>query len=474
MNKKYLLLVFGLWGIVMPAFSQEEVDLGDAFRLLQTWLDAEKDYEKLPGISIGIVRDQELLWSEGFGLADVASGNAAVPSTIYSICSISKLFTAISIMQLRDQGKLSLEDEVSDLLPWFTIRQAHEHSGPITIRSLLTHSSGLPRQSNYPYWTGPDFDFPSMDEIRAQMDSLETLYPASTYFQYSNFGLAILGAVVEAASGMSYEDYVQKNILEVLELGDTRPFFPDELMKGQMATGYSALTREGTRYELDPFFTEGITAAAGFTSTVEDLSRFASWQFRLLETDNTEILKSATLREMQRVHWMDPDWQTSWGLGFSVRKQGNQTVVGHGGSCPGYRTQLALTPKNKMAYVIMFNATDVNTGQYTNALMAVIEKALDAKRSNSEGVDLEDYTGTYNAQPWGSEEVVLPWYGKLAVMGLPTSNPAYFTQLKHIEGDTFRRIRGDGELGETITFERNGSGKVVKMWQHSNYAEKLK
>ncbi len=466
-------LLFLFLVLYRPAFSQDRPDLNDAFRLLETWLDAQKDYERLPGISVAIVKDQELLWGEGFGMADVATGNPASPETIYSICSISKLFTAIGIMQLRDAGKLSLEDEIVQILPWFTIRQAYEDSSPITIRGVLTHSAGLPRQSNFPYWTGPEFDFPEMEDIKAQMDSLETLYPASTYFQYSNFGLSILGAVIEAVSGMSYEDYVQKNILDELQLDDTRPYMPADLLQQQLATGYSAVTRSGTRYAIDPFFTKGVTAAAGFTSTVEDLAKFASWQFRLLETGGTEILKASTLREMQNVHWIDPDWQTTWGLGFSVRKQGDQTVVGHGGSCPGYRTQLALTPKNKMAYVVMFNATDINTGQYTNALMGVIGKALDDKKTSLANVNLEDYAGSYSAQPWGSEEVILPWYGNLAVLSLPTDNPSGFSQLKHISGDTFRRIRSDGALGETVIFERNKEGKVIRSWQHSNYSEKL-
>jgi CubicO group peptidase (beta-lactamase class C family) len=175
-------------------------------------------------------------------------------------------------MQLRDAGKLSLEDEVSKHLSWFTIKQKYEDSGPITIRSLLTHSAGLPRQSNFPYWREP-FDFPTIEQIKAQIDGMETLYPASTYFQYSNFGMSILGAVIEEVSGESFNEYVEKNILEVLDLKDTRPYMPKELLKGQLATGYSALDRSGDRREVDLFFTDGVTAAAGFTSTVEDLAK---------------------------------------------------------------------------------------------------------------------------------------------------------------------------------------------------------
>ncbi len=455
--------------------AQETSNLKDAYRLLETWLDAQKDYEKLPGIAVGIVKDQDLLWGAGFGYTDLGNKQPSQTNTIYSICSISKLFTSISIMQLRDAGKLSLEDKISDILPWFTIQQKYEDSGPITVRSLLTHSAGLPRQSNYPYWTGPDFNFPSIEEIKAQMNDLETLYPASTFFQYSNFGMSILGAVVAELSGMSFEDYVNKNILEVLDLNDTRPSMPKELLKGQLATGYGALDRVGGRKELDLFYTKGVTAAAGFTSTVEDLAKFASWQFRLLENGGEEILKSSTLKEMQRVHWMEPNWKLAWGLGFTVRQNNGQTVVGHGGSCPGFRTQLSLTPKKKMAYIVMVNAGGVNTGRFIEGMSSVISKALDADYQEiPDGMNLEDYAGTYNAQPWSSETVILPWYGDLAVLRLPSSNPSSFMLLKHIEGDTFQRKRSDGELGEKVVFERDANGKVTKMWQHQNYSAKLK
>jgi CubicO group peptidase (beta-lactamase class C family) len=474
MNKNHLLFFLMLLFAFNVGVAQEAPDLEDAKRLLQTWLEAQKDYEQLPGIAVAVVNDQDLLWKEGFGLADVEQKNTTQTNTIYSICSISKLFTAISIMQLRDAGKLSLEDEVSKHLSWFTIKQKYEDSGPITIRSLLTHSAGLPRQSNFPYWREP-FDFPTIEQIKAQIDGMETLYPASTYFQYSNFGMSILGAVIEEVSGESFNEYVEKNILEVLDLKDTRPYMPKELLKGQLATGYSALDRSGDRREVDLFFTDGVTAAAGFTSTVEDLAKFASWQFRLLENGGEEILRSSTLKEMQRVHWMDPDWELAWGLGFTVRQHDGETVVGHGGSCPGYRTQLSLTPKKKLAFVVMVNASGVNTGKYLYGMSDVIGKALDAEMAEiPEGLNLEDYAGTYNAQPWGSETVILPWYGDLAVMGLPSNNPSSFSILKHVEGDTFRRKRDDGELGETVVFERDDDGKVIKMWQHQNYSLKMK
>src|SRR5690606_36369395 len=148
-------------------------------------------------LSVGVVKDQELIWSKAYGHSNVEEGVETTTKTIYSICSISKLFTSIAIMNLYEEGKLRLDDELSSLLPDFNIQQRFEHSGPITIRGLLTHSSGLPRESNAAYWTGPDFPFPSAEEVKNELANQETLYTASTYFQYSNLGMSLLGEVIE-------------------------------------------------------------------------------------------------------------------------------------------------------------------------------------------------------------------------------------------------------------------------------------
>ena len=170
---------------------------------------------------------------------------------------------------------------------------------------------------------------------------------------------------------------------------------------------------------------------------------------------------------------MDPNWRTSWGLGFSVRQNDGNTVVGHGGSCPGYRSSLSITPKKKVAYVSMINASGTNPGKYIDGMVSVMTKALDAD-VNEEEINLSEFTGTYSASPWGSERVIIPWYGNLAVIGLPSNNPANFTVLHHVEEDTFVHKRDDGSDGERWTFERDGSGKVVKFWVHQNYSTKIK
>jgi len=474
MAKKIISLVLLFYSVSGHAQTTSKVDYEHSFRLLEQWLDAQVDYDRLPGLSVGVVKDQELIWSKGFGKSDVAKNIAADPSTIYSICSISKLFTAVAIMQLRDEGKLRLDDEVSKYLPWFTIKQQFADSGPITLRTLLTHSSGLPREADFPYWT--DENFPTQEQIVQKLNKQETLYPASTYFQYSNLGITLLGQIVEKVSGLTYDQYVNEKIIKPLRLADTRPFFPDELWRSKMAAGYSELNRKGERKMLEKFNTKGIASAAGFTSNVTDLARFASWQLRLLEKGGQEILKSSTLHEMQQVQYMDPNWKTSWGLGFSVSQIEGKTFVSHGGYCPGYQTLLMINPKDKLAYIVMINANGVNPQKYFMGMQGVLAKAGEDKLyKKTANPKLEEFCGQYSDQPWGSELSVSPWGDNLVVLGVPTDNPHQnMYVIKQIEGDTFRRIRDDGELGEEIVFERNSSGKVSKMWRHSNYRVKIK
>jgi CubicO group peptidase (beta-lactamase class C family) len=144
-----------------------------------------------------------VLWSGAFGLANVKENIKVDTSTLCSICSISKFFTSVAIIKLYDERKLGLDDKVSDLQPTYNLVQGYPVSSPITIRSLLTHSSGLPREANYPYWTGPDFPFPSTAQIDSKLSNQKTLYPASTNFQYSNLGFTLLGEIVAEISGTS-------------------------------------------------------------------------------------------------------------------------------------------------------------------------------------------------------------------------------------------------------------------------------
>lgn len=475
---KKLSFIILLSFLISTAYTQEKKkDYTEALKLVEVWLEAQKDFEQLPGLTAIVIDDQKVLWSGAVGMANVEKNSKADASTLFSICSISKLFTSVAIMKLYDEGKLRLDDNIADLLPAYKLRQQFPESGPITVRSLLTHSSGLPREADYPYWTGPDFPFPTKEQIDAALPKQETLYPAATYFQYSNLGLTLLGEIVEAISGVSFDEYVQKNILTPLRLSNTRTSMPQQLYGKELANGYSAMTRIGKREKVNFFTANGIAPAAGFTSNVFDLGSFASWQFRLRDSTITDILKPSTLKYMQQVHFTNPDWKTTWGLGFVVYKGDNgSTWAGHGGSCPGYRTTLQLDLKNKMAYSVMINASGTDPDKYLDGISAIINKVKPTEKEKTAvpKKDLNEYTGYYSGMPWSAERYFSPWEGKLVGLNLPADNPgASMTFYKHITGDTFRRIREGDELGETLIFERDKNGNIIQFKVHGNYSKKI-
>jgi CubicO group peptidase (beta-lactamase class C family) len=474
-----LILVVGVGS--RGASAQEMVEhprVAEALNLLDVWLDAQRAYEQIPGLSVAVVHDQDLLWSKGFGYADLETQRPAGPATQYSICSISKLFTSVAAMQLRDQGRFRLDDPVSSILPWFQPENTFPEGSPVTVEGLLTHSSGIPRESDHPYWTAP-FDFPTHDEVVEGITNQETLYPAWKYFQYSNLGLTLVGEIVAVTSGVSYSDYVRENILEPLAMSSTTPEIGEIQGTPGLATGYSALRRSGDRLKVEPFEGRGIAPAMGFASTVEDLAKFASWQFRLLETGDAEVLAANTLREMHRVHYMDPGWSTSRGLGFDVSRRGDKTFVGHGGSCPGYRSSLELQLDDKIAAVAMANAM-INPGLFTRRAYEILAPALKAAKDKPDGEDvtpsdLQPYVGVYDSYPWGGETQVIPWKGGLAEISFPTDDPLEaIIRLKHIDGHTFRRIRDDESLGEEHVFEVDENGEVVRLWIHGNSSPRIR
>ena len=256
--------------------------------LLSAWIEAQMAYRNQPGLSIGIVYDQEMVWSKGFGYADTDRKSPATAQSIYRIASITKLFTSTAIMQLRDAGKLQLDDHVDKHLSWFDVQDTYPDAPPITIRHLITHTSGLPREAAFPYWT--DSNFPTREQVREALPGQETILPAETRWKYSNLALALAGEVVAVASGCPYTDYIEQNILQPLGMNTTFVKTIEE-DHPQLATGYGRRMPDGNR-SVSPFTDcQGITPAANMATTVEDLARFAMLQFRDDPAGGAQILK---------------------------------------------------------------------------------------------------------------------------------------------------------------------------------------
>ncbi len=240
------------------------------------------------------------------------------------------------------------------------------------------------------------------------------------------------------------------------------------------------MLRNGNREKVNFFKANGLKPAAGFSSNVQDLGKFASWQFRLRDTTTPEILKSSTLKYMHNVHWTDSDWKITRGLGFVVykREDGN-TWVGQGGDCPGYKTTLQIDLKNKRAYSVMINANGTNPNKYVEGINSILNKVKVPKKIEQTDVpikkiDLQEFVGYYSMFPYWGEVHISTWGDKLVSINLPSEKPGNsLTFYKHIEGDTFRRIRDDDDLGETMVFIRDKDEKIINYKLHGNHRKKI-
>lgn len=446
----------------------EREEIASAIRLLEAWIDSQLAYRQLPGLSIAIVHDQEVIWAKGFGFADMDKKLPATPDTIYRIASISKLFTATAILQLRDQGKLQLDDPVEKHLKWFKIKTAPD-APPITIRQLLTHTAGLPREADFPYWT--DMKFPTREELIKALPGQEVTYPPETKWKYSNLGLAIAGEIVVALSGEPFDVYVQKHILDPLSMKSSSVGVP-EANRSRLAVGYGR--RIDGKREIRPFSDlKGIDAAGGVSSTVLDLARLVSLQFRNGPASGSQILKGSTLQEMHRVQWLMPDWKSGRGLGFHIIHRDDGDLIGHGGWVAGYQSAVYFRPQEKVAVIAMINADDGLP--YPGSPDSVVDRAFKwvgpairhattPQTVEKPRPEWQKYVGKYRS-PWADAQVLIH-NGKLVLINPTEADPTPgMATLVPVAEHTFRIDEGSpsGPHGERLVFELGKDGQVVRV-----------
>src|ERR671934_2041507 len=242
--------------------------------------------DRIPSISAAAVGHGEVVWQEALGLANVEVEHEATPDTQYRIGSITKTFTAASILQLRDAGELDLDDALADHTP----EAGH---GRLTLRRLLAHMSGLQREPPGRVWE--TLEFPDREQLLASLGDAEQVLASGATWHYSNLAFALLGEVVARRSGLDYEDYVRERLLEPLAL--TRTSFEQ---KPPTATGY-LVEPYSDRAQAERDVSKSAVAAAGsLWSTTGDLRR---WGLFLL--DGAEgVLAKETLEEMRRFQSM--------------------------------------------------------------------------------------------------------------------------------------------------------------------------
>ncbi len=440
---------------------EEHPDLAAVVNILDTWIERTMHKSHQPGLAIGLVYDGELLWGKGYGAADVQTKNPFTLDTCFRIASITKTFTATAIMQLRDAGKLSLDDPVAQHLDWFNLR--FDDAPEITIHNLLTHTSGLPRDSHGPMWT--ERNAPDWGEFVARISERHPTRPPYDKFAYSNLGYSLLGGIIEAVSGQSWAAYLQQNILNPLEMSATYPV--PNANDSLLAKGYSRFDGDYARRSMPFFLMNGFEASANFASSIHDLVKYMRYH---LSKGQTPILSGHTLRDMHRIHWLYDKWDGGYGLGLGLHKIKEWVISGHSGGYPGYLTQFTVCRKHNMGVIVLTNALDSNPFQYTEqAYKLVLPEVIKATKKAEPEADpeWEKYVGDY-VSDWSYDKVLIR-DGQLQVVSLDYMDEPP-TILKPTEEGHVFIIQEQNQSNETARFELDAEGNVFKMWYRNEYS----
>jgi len=344
--------------------------------------------KKIPGMVWGVVIDGQVAHLGSFGVRDRATQAPVTPDTAFRIASMTKSFTAISILKLRDEGKLSLDDPAERYVPEMAgMKYATSDAPKITIRHLLTHAEGFPEDNPW-----GDRQLADTDEQLSQM--LRRGIPFSNApgiaYEYSNLGFAILGRIVSNVSKVPYPQYVATNILKPLDMTSTT-LEPSDVPADRLVHGYRW---EDERWKNEPLLANGsFGSMGGMLTSVRDLSRYvamflSAWPAH--DGPETAPIRRSSLREMQHLWSPAPSavtrdratgavQLTSGGYGYGLRVAQNctfRTIVSHTGGLPGFGSVMTWLPDYGVGIVAFGNLTYTGWGGVaTNALETLVAKA---------------------------------------------------------------------------------------------------
>ncbi|HUG55377.1 MAG TPA: serine hydrolase domain-containing protein [Vicinamibacteria bacterium] len=354
-----------------PRFTQADraARLAAAFPEIDRLMAARMDQDHLPGVAYGIVVDGELLHAKALGRRDLEARAAVDLDTAFRIASMTKSVTALAVLKLRDDGKLSLDDPVARhveelaALPYPT-----RDSTPITIRQLLTHTGGFPEDNPW-----GDRQLAIGDDVmsRWMRASIPFSTPPGTAFEYSNYGFAILGQVIARVSGLGYVDYVDRHILQPLGMTATR-WEAAAIPAAHLARGYQ--WKDGEWREVPQLADGAFGAMGGLYTTSRDLARYvafllSAWPAR--DDPESGPVRRSSAREMQQtgrfnglmVGRASPEAPLratainyGYGIGFAQDCDA-RLVVSHSGGLPGFGSNMRLLPEHGVAVFVMANRT---------------------------------------------------------------------------------------------------------------------
>lgn len=440
---------------------------------------------QIPGIGLGINMNGQRLYDKGFGYRNDKEHLPVTADTIFGIASMTKSFTCVAIMQLQDAGKLSVHDPVVKYVPEFRLPKPGK-SEAVTIHHLMTHTAGLPPLSIHNHArkrsieqdpTAKDYGLDvtriSGEPIDTDMELLERIADLEVtllgepgeQFSYSNESYGILGVVVKRVSGMSYEDYVIKHILEPLHLKNT--FFDiQELDKRDHVTMLYASKKVNGQTEVYPtplwWDAPAMRSAGYLKSTVNDILKYLEIYRLHGKVDGVQILSEESVKQMMTPHVeVSPGYFYGYGLSVIPDYFGN-TFVGHGGGLKGVSSYMGVIPETGLTGVVLTNLSGIPAEKLLKGALNIVEDRPFAKspfqyqEEATSNEDLHQFIGTYTSEE-GMKVKFAVVNDQLAMYSNETYEP-----MRRINDHLF--VNKDGE---TVQFVCDSTGEVVRVCYQS-------
>ncbi len=340
-------------------FAAQEVELhpyAEAIQKYKEFLNLYMILDKVPGISIGFLKDG-VVWVEGFGYSDLENMVPAKPESAYRLASITKTITAMAILQLAEKGKIDLNAEVQTYVPYFPKKK-----WPITVRQLLGHIGGISHYNNYNLEGHIKIHKNTREAIAIFQDFPPVAEPGTRY-NYSTYGYNLLGAVIEGASGRAYGDYIKEYIFNPLGMTNSRLDDPVDIIPNRVR-GYRLL--QGQLKNSEYVDISSRFAGGGTRSTVVDLLKYA------IGILDGKILQAETYRQMFTPMVLKNGRHTTYGMGWNVRPLNGHFRIQHGGSQAETKTFLLILPTERFAIAIAANLESFDRMFYVTQLAELV------------------------------------------------------------------------------------------------------
>lgn len=347
---------------------------------LEDFLGKVVDSGTPPGMSLVVVKDDKIIYGKGFGWADLPRKIQASSETVYHWLSITKIATAIAILQLQEKGLLNINDPVTKYLSFFNVVYPSDTSREVTILNLLNHSSGLPDPSGFRLmnWIHHEGTPPvnQTEMIKRVLPDYSTLKfePGKDYY-YTNIGYMVLGGIIEKITGVTYEDYIRENILKPLEMNHTDFVYTREMESDEAAGEHRLFSGLGLlmpilvgsyirEYESGGIWFERVytdqTPSTGLIGSASDAARLVIAYLNKGELNGQRILSQESINAMShtgQINLKDEDSlnYSRQGIGWQIYSKSGRWVVTHDGGGPGFSTKIQLYPDENLGIILFSN-----------------------------------------------------------------------------------------------------------------------